>query len=52
VPWSHEANRGFLRALAALYRAAGAIGEIDEAERCRALLIDADPATPAALGLD
>ena len=27
VPWEHEPNRGFLRALAALARAAGAIGE-------------------------
>ena len=29
MPWSHEPNRGFLRALAALSRAAGAIGETD-----------------------
>jgi hypothetical protein len=43
VPWSHEPNRGFLRALAALHRAAAAIGEADEAERCRAFLADADP---------
>ena len=35
VPWSHEPNRGFLRALHALAVAAGAIGETDEAERCR-----------------
>ena len=27
VPWEHEPNRGFLRALAALSRAAEAIGE-------------------------
>lgn len=52
VPWSHEPNRGFLRALAALARAAAAIGEADEAERCRAFLLDADAAAPAALGLD
>ena len=52
VPWSHEPNQGFLRALAALQRAATAIGETDEAERCRALLVDADPAAPAALGLE
>jgi Protein of unknown function (DUF3151) len=51
VPWSHEPNRGFLRALAALQRAAAAIGETDEAARCRDLLVDADPAAPAALGL-
>ena len=51
VPWSHEPNRGFLRALAALHRAAAAIGELDEAERCATFLADADPAAPAALGL-
>ncbi|MDQ2710072.1 MAG: DUF3151 domain-containing protein, partial [Actinomycetota bacterium] len=27
VPWAHEPNQGFLRALAALARAAGEIGE-------------------------
>jgi hypothetical protein len=51
VPWSHEPNRGFLRALAALQKAAQAIGETDEAERCRVLLDDCDPAAAAALGL-
>lgn len=40
VPWSHEPNRGFLRALAALTRAAEAIGERDEEERCRTFLRD------------
>jgi Protein of unknown function (DUF3151) len=52
VPWSHEPNRGFLRALAALQRAAAAIGETDEAERCRVFLTDSDPEAAAALGLD
>jgi hypothetical protein len=51
VPWSHEPNRGFLRALAALHQAAQAIGETDEAERCRVFLDDCDPAAAAALGL-
>lgn len=51
VPWSHEPNRGFLRALAALHRAAAAIAETDEAERCRVLLVDCDPAAAAALRL-
>ncbi|WP_219415165.1 DUF3151 domain-containing protein [Pseudonocardia nigra] len=51
VPWSHEPNRGFLRALAALQRAAATIGEADEAERCRVFLAESDPAAPAALGL-
>lgn len=44
VPWSHKPNRGFLRAVAALARAAGEIGEADEAARCAQLLKDCDPA--------
>jgi hypothetical protein len=40
VPWEHEPNRGFLRALAALAVAAGRIGETPEAERCSAFLRD------------
>ena len=40
VPWEHVPNRGFLRALAALTRAAGAIGETAEEERCRQFLRD------------
>ena len=51
VPWSHEPNRGFLRALAALARAAAEIGEDDEAMRCREFLDDADPTAAAQLGL-
>jgi Protein of unknown function (DUF3151) len=51
VPWSHGPNQGFLRAVAALHRAAVAIGETDEAERTAQLLADADPAASAALGL-
>ncbi|MCM3553675.1 DUF3151 domain-containing protein [Janibacter melonis] len=43
VPWIHEPNRGFLRALAALTRAADAIGEADEEERCRTFLSDSSP---------
>ena len=42
VPWSHEPNQGFLRCLHALGRAAAAINEIDEAERCRTFLADCD----------
>jgi hypothetical protein len=49
VPWSHEPNRGFLRSLHALARAAGAIGEADEAQRCRTFLDDSDPAAAGAL---
>jgi hypothetical protein len=40
IPWSHAANQGFLRCLAALARAAGAIGETTEAERCWTFLSD------------
>jgi hypothetical protein len=49
VPWSHEPNRGFLRALNALGRAAAAIGETDEAERISTFLDDSDPAAKAQL---
>ncbi|HET8588896.1 MAG TPA: DUF3151 domain-containing protein [Nakamurella sp.] len=49
IPWAHEPNRGFLRALAALGRAAASFGEADEAERVRAFLADADPAIPTEL---
>ncbi len=38
VPWEHEPNRGFLRALAALAHAAERIDEDDEAHRCREFL--------------
>jgi hypothetical protein len=43
VRWSHEENRGFLRSLAALQAAAEAIGEDDEADRCRLFLRQLDP---------
>jgi hypothetical protein len=43
VPWSHEPNRGFLRCVMVLARAAEAIGETDEQERCIQLLRDSDP---------
>jgi uncharacterized protein DUF3151 len=49
VPWSHAPNQGFLRALAALAKAAGAIDEQDEAGRCREFLADSDPDAPATL---
>jgi len=49
VPWSHEPNRGFLRCLNALQRAAAAIGETDEDERCAAFLKDCDPTVESAL---
>jgi hypothetical protein len=43
VPWRHEPNRGFLRSVHALMRAAVAIGEREEAERCRDFLLQLDP---------
>lgn len=49
VPYSHEGNRGFLRALYALGRAAGAIGEADEAARIATFLNDSDPLAAAAI---
>ena len=50
VPWEHEPNRGFLRSLHALGRAAAALGEDDEAERCRAFLREASATAAAELG--
>ena len=44
VPWSHEPNRGFLRALNALGRAAETIGETEEADRIAQFLDESDPA--------
>src|SRR6516162_7433181 len=49
VPWEHEANRGFLRSLYLLGRAADAIGEDDEARRCEQFLRDSSAAAAAAL---
>ena len=51
VPFRHEPNRGFLRCVAALARAADAIGETDETQRCLDLLDDCDPSARAGLGL-
>lgn len=52
VPWSHEPNRGFLRSVAALARAARSIGETSEYARCLDLLEDCDPRVASELGLD
>ncbi len=51
VPYSHEPNRGFLRCVAALARAADTIGETDEHARCLDLLDDCDSSARASLGL-
>ncbi|MBK0417433.1 DUF3151 domain-containing protein [Leucobacter sp. CSA1] len=42
VPWEHEPNRGVLRALYALRRAAAAIGETAEVDRLTEFLNGAD----------
>lgn len=39
----HAENQGFLRSLAGLQRAAGAIGERDEEQRCALFLAQLDP---------
>jgi hypothetical protein len=49
VPWEHEPNRGFLRALWALSRAAGRFGEAVEEERCAQFLRDSSASAYAAL---
>ena len=51
MPWEHEPNRGFLRALAALSRAAGAIGETEEELRCAQFLRDSSMTGARELGL-
>ncbi|WP_432868744.1 DUF3151 domain-containing protein [Microbispora rosea] len=49
IPWEHEPNQGFLRCLNALARAAQAIGEKDEAERCAQFLRDSSQEAAEAL---
>lgn len=46
VRWTHETNRGFLRALHGLATAAARIDETDEAERCAQFLRQLDPSWP------
>ncbi|MDP8936815.1 MAG: DUF3151 domain-containing protein [Actinomycetota bacterium] len=43
VRWAKEPNRGFLRALQGLGRAADALGEGDEARRCAEFVRQLDP---------
>jgi len=40
VPWSHEPNRGFLHALAALATTSERLGDEAEAHRCREFLLE------------
>lgn len=49
VPWSHEPNRAFLRALYALYLSAQGINETQEVDRIEAFLDDSDPTARAEL---
>ncbi|GAB2635992.1 DUF3151 domain-containing protein [Kribbella swartbergensis] len=49
IPWEHEPNRGFLRCLAALAKAASIIEEKDEAERCATFLRDSSATAADAL---
>lgn len=49
VPWRHEPNRGFLRSLYALGRAAAAIGEGEEVVRIEKFLNDSDSSAKAAI---
>lgn len=46
VPWSHEPNRGFLRSLKGLARAAAAVGEDVEAQRCEEFFAQLAPDAP------
>ncbi len=43
VRWTHETNRGFLRALRGLGQMAEGIGEADEAERIALFILQLDP---------
>lgn len=51
VPWEHEPNRGFLRALAVLSKAAGEIGETDEQQRCADFLRSSSATAARELGI-
>ncbi len=50
VHFTYETNRGFLRSLYGLMRAAAAIGEGVEARRCREFLLQLDPSDPLTVG--
>jgi hypothetical protein len=49
IPWEHEPNRGFLRALHALAVAAERIGDTEEQERCTQFLRNSSEVAYAAL---
>lgn len=48
VRWAEPSNRGFLRCLEGLRRAARALGEAAEEERCAVFLAQLDPSGPGA----
>ena len=50
IPWAHAPNRGFLRCVHALGRAAADIGETAEADRCGGFLRESSAAAADALG--
>ena len=52
IPWEHEPNRGFLRSLHMLAKAAAAIGEDDEARRCEQFLRDSSATAAAVLAAE
>ena len=52
IPWEHEPNRGFLRSLYLLGRAADTIGEDDEAARCDEFLRDSSATAEAQLAAE
>ena len=52
IPWEHEPNRGFLRALWALAEAARRIGDQVEHERCTQFLRDSSETAYRALATD
>ena len=51
IPWEHVPNRGFLRALGALARAATEIDEVDEVHRCTEFLRASSATGARELGL-
>ena len=46
VPWKHVPNRGFLRSVKGLGEAAAALGEKNEAERCKQFFKQLAPDAP------
>src|SRR5690625_376198 len=49
IPWDHEPNRGFLRALNTLAQASEQIGDAEEADRCSTLLRESSAEADKAL---